>query len=228
MRGFLIVAGLVVASANAANSADLRARGASYSAPLTGSVYNWTGLYVGAFVGGSWADVGIASQFGTSQSVSTSGAIGGFYAGYDYELPNRFVVGARFSVPLASTSRSTTITAAFGPPAPGSGEFRWAAALNSIVGYDMGPWMPYVGAGVAFLDNKMTLTEVATESDTQLHTGLNLLVGIKYMIARGWAVGMQYNHTEFSGQTYAFPRNTGNAMVKVSQDSFVGTLDYRF
>lgn len=218
------VAAAVLAGLSSAQAADMPLK-----APMAPAPSNWTAVYLGGFAGGTWAHVHYSDPAaGAVGSVNASGFIGGVYGGFDYELPNRFVVGAKVTVPLTSAKANTTVFS-FGPAAPSSGKAQWATTVNITGGYDMGWWMPYAGVGIAYLSNKVTLGGTAgPESDTQLHTGLNVMVGGKFKIAQNWAAGVQYSHTDFSGQTYTFPRNFDSGVVKLSADSLVGTLEYRY
>ena len=222
-----VVAGVVLGGVSAASAADM------YKAPLTAPmpVPNWTAFYVGGFAGGSWVTETYCSPAGVCPPhVRGDGFIGGVYIGYDYELPNRFVVGARVSAPFGSIAKSTP--AGF-PGAPvgsqSSATLHRAATVSAIFGYDMGVWMPFVGAGVAFAAQKATFTVPPfTNSDIQQHTGLNVLAGLKYALSRNWAIGVQYNYATFGSQTYNFGPLIGAGTASFYQSSVVGTLDYRF
>jgi len=227
MRALLVVAA-ISSSMSVASAADLPVKAPPPALPAP--VANWTGFYLGGFVGGAWANVGYVSD-PTAQgngSAKASGVVGGGYVGFDYELSNRFVLGAKVSVPVGGVSATTTVLS-LGPPAPSSGKMQWATNINGTVGYDMGQWLPYVGVGVAFLSNKITLGGTqGPESDTQLHTGLNLLAGTKFMFAKNWAVGLQYNYTDYGKRTYNFPLNFDTGAVSIASQALVGTLEYRF
>jgi outer membrane immunogenic protein len=222
-----ILAALV--SVSAANAADPYVRPTLMTAPAPFS--NWTGMYLGGFAGGSWVDAKYCAAFAGCASFSPSGFVGGAYFGYDYELPNRFVVGAKLSVPLGSIDNTTPVLLPGPPGRTIKGDLKWAAAANAVIGYDMGAWLPYIGLGVIWASNEVTVTAPsgATGTDQQLHPGLNFLAGVKYMVARSWAVGVQYNHSEFASETYVqgLPvvfTGTGS----FSQNSVVGTIEYRF
>ena len=224
----LLVGAAILSTMSVASAADLPVKAIPPVTPT--AVSNWTGTYVGGFVGGDWANLGYVSDptAGASGSAKASGVVGGAYAGYDYELSNKFVLGAKVSVPFGSVSGSTTVFS-LGPPGPTSGRMQWATNINGTIGYDMARWMPYVGVGVAFLSNKITLDGTqGPESDTKTHTGLNLLVGAKFMVATNWAVGLQYNHTQYGNETYNFPANFDTGTVKLSSNAVVGTFEYRF
>lgn len=101
--------------------------------------------------------------------------------------------------------------------------------LDGIAGYSFGQWMPYGGVGVAYAKSRTIASVVGlTDSDSATHTGLDLLVGTKYMFAKHWAVGFQYNHTEFNKKTHTYPVLVGGATGNFNSNMFAGTLDYRF
>jgi outer membrane immunogenic protein len=226
MKKLLVgIAGAVLGMVTAANAADFPVKAGPY-APMV-QTSNWTGVYIGGFAGGSWANADYCA-FGTCSSIDPSGFVGGVYVGYDYELPNRFVVGARVSVPLGSVNQTTNVP--FLPGDTFKAQMQWAVTANGIIGYDMGLWMPYAGVGVIFAKNKVDLTTpFGSASDEELHTGLNVLVGLKYALARNWAVGVQYNHSEFQNATYTFTAPVfATSTGSLSQNSLVGTVEYRF
>lgn len=57
------------------------------------AAFNWSGAYVGGQVGGAFGDA--HGEFTTDDSFNAdpSGFIGGFYAGGNYQLPSRIVLG---------------------------------------------------------------------------------------------------------------------------------------
>jgi outer membrane immunogenic protein len=228
MKKLLVgIAGAVLGMMTAANAADFPVKAGPYTPMVQAS--NWTGVYIGGFAGGSWVNADYCVAFAGCNSVDPSGFVGGAYVGYDYELPNRFVIGARVSVPLGSVSESAAVTLPFIFGDTFDGKMQWAVAANGILGYDMGPWMPYAGVGVIFAKNKVDLTApIGKFSDEEMHTGLNVLVGVKYALARNWAVGIQYNHSEFQNATYTFGPGLSAATISFSQNSLVGTVEYRF
>jgi outer membrane immunogenic protein len=185
-------------------------------------------MYIGGFAGGSWANVTF-SPFGAPTSYRESGFLGGVYVGYDYELPDRFIVGARISVPLGAISQTAAVP--FIPGETVKSQFQWGTAVNVIFGYDMGAWEPYMGLGAIFVDNKATVNLVggASASDDELHPGVNVLAGLKYRVVTNWTVGAQYNYSRFASQTYNFPAPVGaTGTGKFYQNSLVGTLEYHF
>jgi outer membrane immunogenic protein len=229
----LLAAAGLVAATSLARAADLPLK-----APVMPVVTsNWTGFYIGGFVGGAWANGNFCHPIGQTitgpcQDFKVNGVVGGGYVGYDYELPNRIVLGARLSAPFGSISDTQSAPFGFGPAGSTiSGKFKWAFLGTGTVGYDLGPWLPFVGLGVAVANLDATFTNpfFITSTTNQTQTGLNILTGFKYAYTRNWAFGIQYNHIEFERVNYNFPGLFFSQVpVKLSQDSVVGTVDYRF
>lgn len=236
MKRLLLVLGALLAGGAGADAADLALKGVAPPPPAYTA--NWTAFYVGGYLGGSWGNANYCSfSFAgfACGDLKGNGAIGGAYVGYDYELPNRFVVGARISVPFFGPDATGNEAAVLLPPAGRtlSGSFNWAVLANVIFGYDMGPWMPYAGVGFAFASVDAHINgPFAVTSATEQQAGLNVLVGLKYALTRNWALGVQYNHTEFARTSYNFTGPalgaTGTIPIELSQNSLVATADYRF
>ena len=122
--------------------------------PLPLPIYNWTGFYVGANLGGAWVSGTLSDSFtGGSVSASSSGVIGGGQFGYNFQNGN-FVFGAELvfdgtsldasgsAGPLSATAKTnwvTTLAARFG----------WAASNN---------WLWYGKAGGGWAHNEATVT----------------------------------------------------------------------
>ena len=233
MKWMLLAAAGLVAATSVTRAADLPLK-----APIMPIVTsNWTGFYIGGFVGGSWADGNFCFPVGQTvnhgcNDFKVNGVVGGGYVGYDYELPNRIVLGVRATAPFGSISDTQSAPFGFGPAGSTiSGKFKWAFLGTGTVGYDLGPWMPFVGLGVAVANVDATFTNpfFITTTANQTQTGLNILTGFKYAYTRNWAFGVQYNHIEFERENYTFPGLFFSQVpVKLRQDSVVGTVDYRF
>jgi outer membrane immunogenic protein len=99
------VATCAVAFTQIASAADLPAKAPP---PPPAPIYNWTGFYLGASVGGGWGhqDLNYATNdpataftllvvpdFLTSQSFNMSGALGGFQLGYNYQIDRHWLLG---------------------------------------------------------------------------------------------------------------------------------------
>jgi outer membrane immunogenic protein len=114
-----VLALAVSAPVDAANAADMavKAPPPPPMAPVP-AYFNWTGFYVGANVGGGWANTSasgstlfdeppfapIASTF--AGSYGASGVLGGGQIGANYQFPNHWVIGLEADVDGSSLSGS--------------------------------------------------------------------------------------------------------------------------
>ncbi len=78
-------------------------------------VFSWTGLYIGANIGGAWSNGSITDQVtGANLSSNSSGFIGGGQIGYNYQF-NTFVLGVEWDIDGTSIKKtSNVVPTAFG------------------------------------------------------------------------------------------------------------------
>jgi outer membrane immunogenic protein len=229
----LVLTAAIVLTGSAANAADMAVKAPP---PTYAPVVNWTGLYVGGGAGYVWGRTdSVTSLTGATVSADPDGFVAALFAGYDWQLPNNFVIGARISAPVWSSAQQTT-TDPLVPVVSYEGEFRWAVLGTVQFGYAIGAWQPYVGVGVAFGEGRATVNNpffapAATSiSVDQGHVGLVFNAGVKYMFARNWFAGLHYTHIEWSNETYTFvtPFTTFTTSIGASSDSLMATLGYKF
>ena len=99
-----------VALVGAARAADMPA-----PPPPVLPLWTWTGGYVGTHIGAAWGDTKFSDPAGTSlfgDQVSTPGVIGGFQAGYNWQVPqSRFVLGIEGDLSGIASKGSNTCLA---------------------------------------------------------------------------------------------------------------------
>ncbi len=229
----LLLAAAMVMSGSIANAADMPVKAAPY-APVP--VVNWTGFYVGGEAGYVWGRTdSVLSLTGTTVTANPDGWVVGLFGGYDWQLPNNFVIGARIAAPVWSNADDTISDPALAGVSY-EGRFRWAVLGTAQFGYAFGNLQPYVGVGVAFGEGRVTVNNpffapaATSVSDDQTHVGLVLNAGVKYMFARNWFAGLHYTHIEWQDKTYTLvtPFTTFAASIGASSDSLVATLGYKF
>lgn len=232
----MVLTAAMVLAGSAANAADMPLKAAP---PAYAPVVNWTGFYVGGEAGYVWGRTdSVPSPSGASVSTSPDGFVAGLFGGYDLQLPNNVVIGARVAVPVWSSAEDSVVDPVI-PTISYTGEFKWAVLATAQLGLALGNWQPYVGFGVAFGEGEATATNpfwatvggTGTATSSQTHVGLVLNAGVKYMFARNWFAGLHYTHIEWGGETYTFvatPAFTFTTDVGASSDSLVATLGYRF
>src|SRR5208282_3460448 len=125
------VIGVALISAERAHAADLSAIMAM-KAPAAPAAYDWTGFYVGGHLGYAWGNsnwtmpplAGSLDLFRPFDAFSGTGSyFGGIQLGYDYMLPNRFVLGVEADASFPSSQNlngisvggTSTFVSPFGP-----------------------------------------------------------------------------------------------------------------
>lgn len=154
--------------------------------------FSWTGLYVGAGIGGGAA---IIDQSLIGAGFSDSSAAQGFLAtvatGYDYRLNRHIVAGAFFDYDLSGISTDSELPIFFS-----SAEHRYSWAVGARVGYLVNPaTLLYVATG---------FTRAGFDFDMLGRfnfSGYFLGAGVEAQIAGNWALRGEYRFTQFDSKT---------------------------
>jgi outer membrane immunogenic protein len=214
MRNLLlsgIAFGALVAPVMAADLAP------SFKAPIP--VYTWTGCYVGADIGGGWANQGVLNSsqlpiplLGAQDTVNTTASggtvIGGGHVGCNYQWAPALVIGVEADFSGASLNAYANAQSTFaGVGAPGGG-INWTTKLDSIatvrgrLGY---AWTPntllYITAGGAWGRSSFSSTDIfifgcpacATTSFSTTSSGLVLGGGMEWAPwNNNWIIRAEY------------------------------------
>ena len=123
------------------------------SAPIMApAASNWDGPYIGANIGYSWGTADHTSGPGTND-ITLSGFMIGAQLGYNFHVSDNIVLGIEGS---ADWSNETGSIPAFGTT---THTINYDGMLVGRLGVDMGNFLPYVDAGVAFANaTRATLT----------------------------------------------------------------------
>ena len=202
-RLFLASAALMTIAASAAESADLQA--ATPKKVLgAAAYYDWTGLYAGGNFGYGMGSFGPGTNPILDQAVilrpTLTGFVGGFQAGYNFQLPNNFVFGleADISFPSPIDKPATPITSF-------NTTFDYFATARSRFGYAVGRVLPYVTGGVAWGQTKVNLNDTdgkVVTSKSTTHVGWTAGAGIEYALIGNWTAKVEYNYIDLGAKTY--------------------------
>lgn len=171
MYRFLVAAVAVfvaITFAQIASAADLPVK-----APVVAAapVYNWTGFYVGANIGGGWGNhdvdgytpndpamVSWFTAFGPppSLSLNSSGVIGGFQLGYNWQFNRNWLVGLETDFDGSGVKGSTsTVANLLGSTVPATTtadeRLKWFGTVRARLGYlPADNILAYVTGGFAY------------------------------------------------------------------------------
>ncbi len=202
----------LVGAVGAASAADMYPGGLK-EAPAFVPPPLWTGFYIGANVGGAWADLhnidrdGIWSGIpGTGWNDSVSGVIGGGQIGYNWQANNVFSgfvfgVEADFGGTGFSFNHHPFNNVLFNDDM-NSG---FLADVTGRIGYASGPALFYIKGGWAWFDGGRTLDiapggplcPVGCSISSNGLSGWTFGGGVEYKFAPNWSAKVEYRHFDF-------------------------------
>jgi high affinity Mn2+ porin len=187
--------------------------GMPVKAPHIQSVFDWTGLYIGAHAGfsrGSSSAV-LTDPATTPTSNRFDGMIGGVQAGYNVQLPSGIVFGveADFTFPNYLTSNSIVSSLATGR-SDVTEQWDYVGTARGRVGYVAGPWLAYATGGLAWSGERFLNTSAVGGDEKQLNVRLGWAAGagVEYAFAPHWSLRLEYLYSQFGKADIRFPSAT--------------------
>jgi outer membrane immunogenic protein len=239
MKRILVLATLAVTALSSASvrAADLPQKPV-YKAPMAapGPVYNWTGCYIGANIGGAWGNIN-ATDVTTGASVSprNSGFAGGGQVGCDYQM-GQWVVGVRNIIDGTSISNGAAISDGVIAGTVNS-HLHWFDALTARAGFLVQPNILLYGqGGAAWTSWDVTAFNGAGAQVGEIsggnRTGWTAGVGAEWMFAPHWSVFLEYNFMGFGSRSATTTACVGGRCALISaksdlQNALVG-VNYKF
>jgi outer membrane immunogenic protein len=220
----LLAAVAVTGFASMASAADMPTKAPVYTkAPTPAPVYNWSGFYVGGFIGGatnssattsdpclvSAAAACAASNSGTYNGVLPldyglqSSFIGGGTIGYNWQMPgSRFVLGLENEIGYLHLRGSVVMNA----PPIGNGDTtasttvgNWYDAYTVRAGYAWNQFLLYAKAGGVSAAYSTGIVD--TIGPTTINTTTNKVLngwaaggGLEYGMTKNWSLKAEYLH----------------------------------
>lgn len=194
------VSALALLSVAPALAADLPARMAT-KAPAYVQVFNWTGFYLGAHVGYGWADTEV---FGDSNQ---DGFFVGGQLGYNWQAPgSNWVFGLELDSAWANLEDSRTVTVG-GVTGTVASEVDYLGSFRGRVGYAWDRTLLYVTGGLGWARQDISGSVpfpgfTATTSDSNVHFGYALGVGVEYALSGPWSVKAEYLYYGLGSESY--------------------------
>jgi outer membrane immunogenic protein len=243
MKKTLAAAAVALAgAAGAANAADMYAGGMK-DVGFVPPPPLWTGLYIGAHVGGAWADLDSRDRFGVFGPVdsrwtdSVSGVIGGGQIGYNWQANNVF---SGFVFGVESDFGGTGFSFNHHPfnnvlinDEANSGFY---ADITGRLGYAAGPALFYIKGGWAWFDGGIGLHDnrftPALSVTNDGISGWTFGGGVEYKFAPNWSAKVEYRHFDFGNFNEIltpvfdsrFDRNLTADAVTFGVNYFVGSV----
>jgi outer membrane immunogenic protein len=197
--------------------------------PLPTPVYNWTGFYAGGEFGGGWATEQVTVVTNNPNAafppgtvfnpVHDNGALGGVYAGYNYQI-NQFVVGIDGDYTWANLNgHATDISVVNGDIASESSSIGWIATVTGRIGYAANNVLLFAKGGGAwggFSATSVTNTPggalVAQTTSADTRTGWTVGGGVEWGFAAHWSAKIEYDYVQFSTANFAINEVNANGV----------------
>src|SRR5262245_61236702 len=226
---FAAVAAVALTAAMPAAAADFARGSNNYSRPLVAQIYDWTGFYVGAHLGGAFTTDNTFN--GLALTDSEARFLGGVQAGADWQLYNsNWVVGAEGQYSWLSGNNASAVF-------PGgfvyNNDQRGLGSVTARFGYSFGPALAYVKGGYAYADNRESVTFAGAPIpfllDRNHNHGWTIGGGAEYIFAQSWSVKAEYQYYDFGDARFQNPP----ALVPFGtfhhdEDTLKGGVNYRF
>jgi high affinity Mn2+ porin len=196
-------------------------------APVARTIFDWSGLYVGAHTGFSHGSAGAALNDPVASATGNvfDGMIGGVQAGYNYRLPSGLLLGVEADFSFANYFTSNSIVALLATPRSNvSEQWDYLATARGRAGYAQGSWLVYATGGLAWMGERFVNTRATGDDEKVLNTRLGWVAGagIEYAFAPHWTARLEYLYSQFDRASITFPSGTQYASSLDFQSLRVG------
>lgn len=157
---------------------------APYAAPVS-TAFDWTGAYVGADAGYSWANKS------SSVTKGHDGVVGGVFAGYNYQIQNNIVVGGEGEVAYGGADPLAT----------------WTGAVRGRAGYAFDNILVYGTAGGLVGQGEMKNNG---NDNTRTHVGYQVGAGIEAALTQNITARAEYLYTGTNSRNYGSAGGDGD------------------
>jgi len=231
-------------AATAASAADLPVPAPAYPPPAYyPPVYDWSGIYIGGNVGGTWMNDGVTTtaatvfqNLGVQTKVSPFGVIGGAQAGFNVQFSPVVVgfEGAWYATNLSGTQKTPAAVSggAIGLFQQSTDAAPWLATAAGRIGYAVNDLLFYAKGGAAWMHANYTQSVTSTSPPAGVSTTCGTSPGGGAIACLGGVLTQQTltdTRTGFvAGVGFEYGMNE-NLSIRVEYDYLgFGTKTYNF
>jgi outer membrane immunogenic protein len=204
----ILLASIAIISLGAAsaNAADLPVKAPPPAAAAPFAAYNWTGIYIGAHVGGAFAG---------SDFFGNDGArlMAGLQIGADYQFAANWVWGIEANYSFVDSNH-------------GGANFFTNRNLGSVTGrlrYTWGAALLYAKGGYAWADTRRSFGFTGDGDN-----GYTVGGGLEYMFAPNWSAKLEYQYYNFGDVTFVSAPPVVRTTFDNDEHTIKFGLNYRF
>jgi opacity protein-like surface antigen len=206
-------------------AADMPVKARAY-APLMPPAYDWSGLYIGANVGGGWSNRSLDIAGMAWHDLFSTEFIGGMQLGYNLHA-GHFLVGVEGDLDWAGfTHPNLPIPTPVGP-ALFSAKQDWISTVAARFGLTFDRWLAYgkVGGGWARDVAGLNLPNGTGWTASSTNSGWLAGGGLEYGFKPNWTVKLEYDYLALGNWTTStVPAGTWNRDVQMIKAG----INYKF
>ena len=198
----------------------------------------WTGLYVGGQFGGGWGTSQTTNVTATSAEpagtvdgpTGLSGALGGLYAGYNYQM-NQYLVGIDGDFSWSSVDGdSTDIGLTNGHTLSHHTYMDWLTSVTGRVGYTNDNWLLFAKGGWAWAqfhgttNNSLGAVNFGVGSSSEVRDGWTVGAGLEYAVTSHVTLKLEYDYVGFATANYTSTDVSATGVVTMPSKSTTSSL----
>lgn len=177
--------------------------------PIYDEAAIWNGAYIGAQLGYGWVKNYINFKDNVDDhndnTLSSNGLLGGLYAGYNWELSNRFLIGLEADIAFQNTrsdyTANSSLSSANNDP-NWKRQIQWSGAARARLGVNYERILPYIAGGVAFAGIKDSLSNGDNPfSFNNNFLGFTIGAGIDYSVTNNIILRAEYRYTDYGSKS---------------------------
>lgn len=176
--------------------------------PVQSSAYDWTGVYLGAMLGYTWAEYSPEAL----NDIDDNGYVAGGYTGFNFQSGSLVfgVEGDFAAVGLDESSGGTSF------------ETDMIGSVRGRVGYAFDRILAYGTGGVAFAN---VTADDGTVSDDNWHSGYTVGAGVEAAMTDHILARVEYLYSDFGEETYELTADTD---ADLTSHTIRAGLGYKF
>ena len=182
------------------------------------AVSDWTGFYIGGFVGGGAVnnDIDLLGGFVEFDGIGGEGFVGGGFAGINYQVAPSFVLGVQGEVGKQDLETEFSVGGLDIDAGP-----NFNAAVSARAGWLANPnTLLYIIGGYSYADYEIeaSLGGLSADVDEEFH-GFHIGAGLEAKLTEAITARIEYRYTEYGEEDFG-----SGGLVDVEPSTHTGTL----
>lgn len=227
-KTLLVGAAIAALTTGSALAADMPVKAPPPAAPPPMMMaFNWSGLYIGAHVGGAFGTKNWSADGVDLGSHDTNGVLAGGQIGFNWQVPgSNWVLGIEGDASWTNADGEHSQDGA-----TFRSELNWIGTVTGRLGYAFDRVLIYAKGGFAFAgeSHDLTIADVTASTD-KTRTGWTVGGGLEFALDNNWSMKGEYNFIDLGNKNVSFVSDGVSLPVNIDQQIHVAKfgINYRF